>query len=190
MPRQEVSTLVQRPVTRPNSFIFTLYGDMVHRLAGDGALWIGGLIRLMASFGVLPQAVRQAVSRMTRQGWLVARREGILAFYLGTRPRPPPDRGAQPPHLRASYRVGRSLAAAHLYRRGDAAPSARTPPEGAGRAWLGATLLLDLDPPSDALEAAREAAAATLPPGAVHLFESEYRGPLSDRALLEPSLEC
>jgi phenylacetic acid degradation operon negative regulatory protein len=79
-----VSSLVQRPVTRPNSFIFTLYGDMVHRLAGDGSLWIGGLIRLMSSFGVSAPAVRQAVSRMSRQGWLTARRRGNRAFYAVT----------------------------------------------------------------------------------------------------------
>ena len=57
---------------------------MVHRLAGDGSLWIGGLIRLMSSFGVSPPAVRQAVSRMSRQGWLTARRRGNRAFYAVT----------------------------------------------------------------------------------------------------------
>ena len=39
--------------------------------------------------------------------------------------------------------------------------------------------------PSDALEAAREAAAASVALEAIHLFEAEYRGPLSDRELLE-----
>jgi DNA-binding transcriptional regulator PaaX len=55
-----------RPVTRPNSFIFTLYGDMLHGRGrtGDGSLWIGALIALMSSFGVSAAAVRQAVSRM------------------------------------------------------------------------------------------------------------------------------
>jgi phenylacetic acid degradation operon negative regulatory protein len=185
MPRQEVSTLVQRPVTRPNSFIFTLYGDMVHRLAGDGALWIGGLIRLMASFGVSPQAVRQAVSRMTRQGWLVARREGNLAFYLVT------ARGRRrieelSPRIYGpviewdgrwrllTYTVGETQRPARERLRKELAAL--------GWAQLSSSTWIS---PSDALEAAREAAAATLPPGAVHLFESEYRGPLSDRALLE-----
>ena len=58
----------RRQVARPNSFIFTLYGDMVHRGSGDGSLWIGGLIRLMASFGVSAAAVRQAVSRHVATG--------------------------------------------------------------------------------------------------------------------------
>jgi phenylacetic acid degradation operon negative regulatory protein len=39
--------------------------------------------------------------------------------------------------------------------------------------------------PSDTLAAAREAARSTLTLDAVHLFTSEYRGPLSDRQLLE-----
>src|ERR1700722_7723156 len=84
---QEVSELARcapRAVSRPISFIFTLYGDMVHRLEPDGTLWIGALIRIMASFGVSSQAVRQAVSRMSRQGWLVASREGNRAYYAVT----------------------------------------------------------------------------------------------------------
>jgi phenylacetic acid degradation operon negative regulatory protein len=185
MPRQEVSTLVQRPVTRPNSFIFTLYGDMVHRLSGDGALWIGGLIRLMASFGVSPQAVRQAVSRMTRQGWLVARREGNLAFYLVT------ARGRRrieelSPRIYGpviewdgrwrllSYAVGETQRQARERLRKELAAL--------GWAQLSSSTWIS---PSDALDPAREAAAATVAPDAIHLFESEYRGPLSDRALLE-----
>ena len=66
-----------RPVTRPNSFIFTLYGDFV----GEQAVWIGSLVRLMAEFGLSEQAVRQAVSRMSRQGWLAAVKQGNRAYY-------------------------------------------------------------------------------------------------------------
>ncbi len=73
-----------RQVTRPNSFIFSLYGDLVHRHVTDGSLWIGSLVRLMASFGLSEAAVRQAVSRMSRQGWLAARRSGNRAFYAVT----------------------------------------------------------------------------------------------------------
>ena len=66
-----------RPVTRPNSFIFTLFGDFV----GGESLRIGSLVRLMAEFGLSEQAVRQAVSRMSRQGWLVASKQGNRAYY-------------------------------------------------------------------------------------------------------------
>ena len=66
-----------RPVTRPNSLIFTLYGDFV----GGGTLGIGRLVRLMAEFGLSSQAVRQAVSRMSRQGWLTPSKQGNRAYY-------------------------------------------------------------------------------------------------------------
>lgn len=76
--------LQNRLVTRPNSFIFTLFGDLAHRGNGGSSLWIGSLIRLMAPFGISEAAVRQAVSRLSRQGWLVARRQGNRAFYSVT----------------------------------------------------------------------------------------------------------
>jgi phenylacetic acid degradation operon negative regulatory protein len=180
-----VSSLVQRPVTRPNSFIFTLYGDMVHRLAGDGSLWIGGLIRLMSSFGVSPPAVRQAVSRMSRQGWLTARRRGNRAFYAVT------ERGRRrieelSPRIYGpviewdgrwrvlSYAIGEE----HRKRR----ERLRKELNALGWATLAPSTWIS---PSDSLAAAREAARTTLTLDAVHLFSSEYRGPLSDRELLE-----
>ncbi|MFY9719782.1 MAG: PaaX family transcriptional regulator C-terminal domain-containing protein [Candidatus Cybelea sp.] len=175
----------RRAVTRPNSFIFTLYGDMVHRLAGDEALWIGGLIRLMASFGVSPAAVRQAVSRMTRQGWLIARREGNRAFYRVT------ERGRRrieelSPRIYGpviewdgrwrllSYAIGE----AHRRRR------ERLRKELAALGWgqLSASTWIS---PSDTLEAVREAARGTKTSGAIQLFVAEYGGPLTDRELLE-----
>jgi phenylacetic acid degradation operon negative regulatory protein len=180
-----VSRLAARQIARPNSFIFTLYGDMVHRLAGDGSLWIGALIRLMASFGVSAPAVRQAVSRMSRQGWLAARREGNRAFYTVT------ERGRRrieelSPRIYGpviewdgrwrllTYAIGE----AHRKRR------ERLRKELAVLGWA------QLSPstwisPSDTLVAAREAARATRTLDAVNLFTSEYRGPLGDRALLE-----
>ncbi len=176
---------MSRPIARPNSFIFTLYGDMVHRLAGDGSLWIGALIRLMASFGVSAPAVRQAVSRMSRQGWLSARRQGGRACYVVT------ARGRRrieelSPRIYGpviewdgrwrllSYAIGER----HRKRREQL------------RKELAALGWANLSPstwisPSDTLAAAREAARSTLTLDAVHLFSSEYRGPLSDRELLE-----
>lgn len=175
----------QRPVTRPNSFVFTLYGDMVHRLNADGALWIGGLIRLMASFGVSPQAVRQAVSRMSRQGWLVARRQGNRAFYMVT------ARGRRrieelSPRIYGpvvewdgrwrllSYAIGEAQRQGRERLRKELAAL--------GWAQLSSSTWIS---PSDTIGAAREAAAATVTLEAIHLFVAEYRGPLTDRALLE-----
>ncbi len=180
-----MSTLDRRPVKRPISFIFTLYGDMVARLSTDGALWIGALITIMSSFGVSAPAVRQAVSRMARQGWLVARREGNRAFYTVT------ERGRRrieelTPRIYGpviewdgrwrllSYAIGE----AHRQRR----ERLRKELSALGWAALSPSTWIS---PSDTLVAARDAARATRTFDAVNLFTSEYRGPLSDRELLE-----
>ncbi|HEY6450754.1 MAG TPA: PaaX family transcriptional regulator C-terminal domain-containing protein [Candidatus Cybelea sp.] len=180
-----MSTLDRRQVKRPISFIFTLYGDMVARLSTDGALWIGALITLMSSFGVSAPAVRQAVSRMARQGWLVARREGNRAFYSVT------ERGRRrieelTPRIYGpviewdgrwrllSYAIGE----AHRQRR----ERLRKELSALGWAALSPSTWIS---PSDTLVAARDAARATRTLDAVNLFTSEYRGPLSDRDLLE-----
>ena len=42
---------------------------------------MGSLIRLMAPLGFTPRAVRAAMARMARQGWLRTRRVGRRAFY-------------------------------------------------------------------------------------------------------------
>jgi DNA-binding PadR family transcriptional regulator len=158
---------------------------MVHRVAGDGALWIGGLIRLMAAFGVSSQAVRQAVSRMTRQGWLIARREGNRAFYMVT------ARGRRrieelSPRIYGpviewdgrwrllSYAVGEAQRQGRERLRKELAAL--------GWAQLSSSTWIS---PLDALAAAREAAETTVALGATDLFEAEYRGPHSDRELLE-----
>jgi phenylacetic acid degradation operon negative regulatory protein len=181
-----VSTLnSSRPITRPNSFIFTLYGDLVRRTPGDGSLWIGALIRVMASLGVSAAAVRQAVSRMSAQGWLVARKEGNRAFYAVT------ERGARrieelSPRIYGpviewdgrwrllTYAIGE----AHRKQR----ERLRKELSALGWAQLSPTTWIS---PSDTLVAAREAARTTQTLDAVNLFTSEYRGPLGDRGLLE-----
>ncbi len=180
-----VSSDGDRQVPRPNSFIFTLYGDVVRRAPGDGSLWIGSLIALMSSFDVSPQAVRQAVSRMSRQGWLVAGRKGNRAYYRVT------ERGRRrieelSPRIYGpviewdgrwrllTYAIGE----AHRKRR----EQLRKELAALGWAQLSPTAWIS---PSDTLSAARDAAAATGTLESVNLFTGEYRGPLSDRELLE-----
>lgn len=177
--------LEHRPVTRPNSFIFTLYGDMVHRLDSDGSLWVGALIRIMGSFGISPQAVRQAVSRMARQGWLVARREGGRAFYTVT-PRGRRRIEELSPRIYGpviewdgrwrliSYAIGE----AHRRRR----ERLRKELGALGWAQLSPTTWIS---PSDTLGAAREAARSTETLETIHLFTAAYSGPLTDRELLD-----
>jgi phenylacetic acid degradation operon negative regulatory protein len=50
------------------SALFDLYGD--HLLSRGGQAPIAALVRLLAPAGISAPAVRTAVSRMTRQGWL------------------------------------------------------------------------------------------------------------------------
>ena len=61
------------------SVLFTLYGDYVRHYGST--IWVGSLIALMTELGFTATAVRAAVSRMTRQGWLVSIRSGRASYY-------------------------------------------------------------------------------------------------------------
>ncbi len=50
------------------SALFDLYGDHLRERGGQAP--VAALVRLLAPLGVAPPAVRTAVSRMVRQGWL------------------------------------------------------------------------------------------------------------------------
>jgi phenylacetic acid degradation operon negative regulatory protein len=52
------------------SALFDLYGD--HLRSRGGAAPVAALVRLLAPLGIAAPAVRTAVSRMARQGWLTA----------------------------------------------------------------------------------------------------------------------
>ncbi len=177
---------MNRPVTRPNSFIFTLYGDFVHRTeGGDAAIWIGSLARLMASFGISEPAVRQAVSRMSRQGWLQATRRGNRAFYTVT------GRGRRRIELLSPRIYGpvvdwdgrwRMLTYSVAETKRERRDRLRKDLSVLGWAPLSASTWIS---PSDALDDARDAAEAAGVLAEIDLFEGEYRGPRSDRELLE-----
>jgi phenylacetic acid degradation operon negative regulatory protein len=173
-----------REVARPNSFIFTLYGDLVHGQAGDGSLWVGSLIALMACFGVTAPAVRQAVSRMSRAGWLKVRKQGGRAFYAVTArgrrrieelsPRiygTPAQWDGRWRLLTYSVaetnRAGRDRLRKDLGLLGWAPLSAST--------WIS---------PRDALDEVREAARAAGVENDVVFFSAETRGSHDDRSLL------
>ena len=64
----------------PRSLLFTLYGDYVHPL-GQREVRVGALVRLAADLGVSGNALRSALSRMSREGWLEAVREGGRPRY-------------------------------------------------------------------------------------------------------------
>lgn len=69
------------------SMIFTLYGDYIRHYGNE--IWIGSLIRLLKEFGHNEQAVRAAISRMNKQGWIQANKQGNKSYYSLT------DRGAK-----------------------------------------------------------------------------------------------
>jgi phenylacetic acid degradation operon negative regulatory protein len=62
------------------SMLFTLYGDYIRHYGGT--VWVGSLITLMAELGFSSSAVRAAVSRMARQGWLDSIRAGRASYYV------------------------------------------------------------------------------------------------------------
>ncbi len=67
---------------RARSMLFTLFGDYVRHYGGT--IWVGSLIALMAELGFTAHAVRAAVSRMARQGWLAPTRVGRASYYALT----------------------------------------------------------------------------------------------------------
>ncbi|WP_339146324.1 MULTISPECIES: phenylacetic acid degradation operon negative regulatory protein PaaX [unclassified Sutcliffiella] len=64
------------------SMIFTLYGDYVRHYGNK--IWIGSLIKLLNEFGHNDQAVRAAISRMNKQGWVQAKKKGNKSYYFLT----------------------------------------------------------------------------------------------------------
>lgn len=67
---------------RSQDLVFTLYGDYIRHRGGE--VWVGSLIELLGTLGVSEQAVRSALSRMSRKGWLKARRIGNKSYYALT----------------------------------------------------------------------------------------------------------
>ena len=175
-----------RTVTRPNSFIYTLYGDFVHRdPKTENELWIGALIRLMAEFGLSEQAVRQAVSRMSRQGWLTARKHANRSYYAVT-PRGRERIEAISPRIYGPVVEwdGRwrmiTYSVAETNR--DSRDRLRKDLTVLGLAPLSASTWIS---PADVLADVRIAAQTNDVLQCIDLFEGEYRGPLTDRQLLE-----
>ena len=64
---------------RPQSMMFTLFGDYIMQRGGE--IWVGSLIEIASQFGLSQQAVRSALSRMSQHGWLKVRRVGNRSYY-------------------------------------------------------------------------------------------------------------
>jgi phenylacetic acid degradation operon negative regulatory protein len=63
----------------PQQVVLTLYGDYILHLGGE--IGIDTLIKLLVNFGLSEQAVRSAISRMSRNGLLKVRRAGRRSYY-------------------------------------------------------------------------------------------------------------
>jgi phenylacetic acid degradation operon negative regulatory protein len=68
---------------RAKSLIVTVWGDAL--APHGGAVWLSGLIRLMAPFGINDRSVRTSVFRLARDGWLAAESHGRASRYRLTR---------------------------------------------------------------------------------------------------------
>lgn len=68
----------QRPL-RGGSLLITIFGDAI--APRGGAVTLGSLIRLAATFGLTERLVRTSVARLARDGWLAGRRVGRRSEY-------------------------------------------------------------------------------------------------------------
>ena len=68
---------------KAKSLVVTAWGDSI--APHGGAVWLAGLIRLLAPFGINERLVRTSVYRLAQDGWLSARQDGRRSLYRLTR---------------------------------------------------------------------------------------------------------
>ena len=80
---QRPARIAKRPPSmsalRPRSMLFTLFGDYAHPRRRDVPL--AGLVHAGEALGLSEAAVRSAVARLAREGWIVSRRDGGRSRY-------------------------------------------------------------------------------------------------------------
>ncbi|GAC1498961.1 MAG: PaaX family transcriptional regulator C-terminal domain-containing protein [Vulcanimicrobiaceae bacterium] len=145
---------------------------------------MASIVRLLGEFGFSQPAVRQAVSRMSAQGWLRARRSAHRAFYALT-PRGLDRVRAVAPRLYtpADEWDGRwrILVYSIVEARRDVRDRLRKELTLLGFAPLSPGVWLS----PHAAAADLRALLASAPPDRAHFFFGEYTGPLDDRTLLQ-----
>jgi phenylacetic acid degradation operon negative regulatory protein len=67
------------PSIRTQFLVFTLFGEYI--LPRGGSIWTSSLLSLLERLDVSERAARNTLSRMSRKGWLVARKEGRRSQY-------------------------------------------------------------------------------------------------------------
>jgi phenylacetic acid degradation operon negative regulatory protein len=71
-------TLAAGPL-KAKSLVVTVWGDSI--ASHGGAVWLSGLIGLLAPFGINERLVRTSVYRLAEEGWLSARQDGRRSLY-------------------------------------------------------------------------------------------------------------
>lgn len=122
------------------SLLVTVFGD----LAQDGAAIPASVLgQIVAPVGVRPEAMRVALHRLKKDGWIESERSGRSSLY----------------RLSAQGRAQTVAASPRIYSPDPPAheawlvltdPSAPTPPEGTSGLWLGANMQLSASPPEGA----------------------------------------
>jgi phenylacetic acid degradation operon negative regulatory protein len=67
------------PPVKPRAWLFDVFGDYVEPRHGE--LWTGSIISLASQFDLTERAIRSALLRLQRDGWLAVRRSGARSFY-------------------------------------------------------------------------------------------------------------
>ena len=70
---------LRRRPPKAKSLVVTVWGDAI--APHGGAVWLSGLIRLLAPLGMNERLVRTSVYRLAREGWLSARSRGRRSQY-------------------------------------------------------------------------------------------------------------
>lgn len=71
--------LAHQKALRTWSLVITFFGDSI--VPRGGEVWLGTLTEVMNGLGIDDHAVRAAVSRLTKDGWLGRRRVGRNSYY-------------------------------------------------------------------------------------------------------------
>src|SRR5262245_61971418 len=80
----QLRTVTMAPLMQARSALFDLYGD--HLRPRGGRAPVAALVKLLSPLGIAAPAVRTAVSRMVRQGWLnPVRSNGGAGYQLTVR---------------------------------------------------------------------------------------------------------
>ncbi|MDH5353433.1 MAG: hypothetical protein OEY09_03220 [Gammaproteobacteria bacterium] len=77
--QQIIGSFSKSQVVYANSLILTIFGDYI--CSHGGTIWLGSLIKLVASMGVNQRLVRTSVFRLTEKGILQSQQKGRRSFY-------------------------------------------------------------------------------------------------------------